>query len=131
MARIYIAGKMQGLRNLGYTKFYNKAKELEAKGWETVNPAAFPYEGVEVSVTDTGVVKTVIEDTINDFTYHKVLYRDFMLIDQCAAIYMMTGWEMSSGASCELAYAKLQNKEIIYETKGDGYKARTFPYKLD
>ena len=128
--RIYIAGKMKGLRNLGYQKFFVKAEELEADGWDTINPAAYPYDGVNVEIGEDGKVTTTKdEEAVSDFTYHKVLYRDFILIEECDAIYMMTGWELSSGASCELAYAKLRGKEVIYETKGDGYKARTKPYK--
>ena len=129
--RIYIAGKMNGLKNYGYQKFYDKAAELTATGkWETINPADYPYEGVNASFNGKGKITIEVdENELSDFTYHKVLYRDFILIEEADAIYMMAGWEKSPGASCELAYAKLRGKEIVYGVPGDGNKARTRPYR--
>ena len=123
MKKIYIAGKMKGLRNLGYQKFFDKAEELIGLGWLTVNPADFPYEGVEVEVDGKKVTTTITDD--DAYTYHKVLHRDFQLISSCTAIYMLKGWAESSGASTELAVAKLLGLEVIFEATEDRGRAHT------
>ena len=100
--KIYLAGQMAGLPELNYPAFYEMAEKLHKKfGWEIINPAAYKY------------------DDDDKYTYHKVLYRDFLLIDECDGIYLMKGWENSSGASCELALARLMGLEIMFQDPQD------------
>ena len=50
---------------------------------------------------------------------------DFQLISSCTAIYMLKGWAESSGASTELAVAKLLGLEVIFEATEDRGRAHT------
>ena len=78
-----------------------------------------------------GVVEVIVNDEdLSPMFYHKVMYRDFTMLMTCDAIYMMRGWENSSGASCELALAKMYDKEIFYEDPADKQKAYTRPFNF-
>ena len=90
--KIYIAGKVRGLKN--YREIFEQAeKELQKQGNITLNPAELP-EGMNA------------EDYM----------RKCIPMQDCAdAIYMLNNWKDREGAKVELAYAKCQGKEIIYQ----------------
>lgn len=90
---IYIAGKMTGLDDYGRTQFFEKAAELEQKGYMVLNPGALPI-GLPGS------------------SYMPICTA---MIDACDAIYMMFGWGGSIGARLELDYARYQGKDVIFE----------------
>lgn len=90
--KIYIAGKVRGLKN--YREIFEQAeKELQKQGNITLNPAELP-EGMNA------------ED------YMRIC---IPMLDCADAIYMLNNWKDSEGAKVELAYAKCQGKEIIYQ----------------
>lgn len=105
MYRIYIAGCMTGQPNNGYDAFNRKAAQLEAAGWEVLNPAQMDR--------DAGLSPTR-EFTRQD--YMQAARRDLKALRTCDAIYMLDGYEQSPGANWEWAYAKELDLKIYYET---------------
>lgn len=90
--KIYIAGKVRGLKN--YREIFKQAEEeLQKKGNITLNPAELP-EGMNA------------ED------YMRIC---IPMLEVADCIYMLKNWKDSEGAKVELAYAKCQGKEILYQ----------------
>lgn len=90
--KIYIAGKVRGLKN--YREVFKAAEnKLQSKGHIALNPAELP-EGLDG--------------------------KDYMpiclsMLEISDAIYMLSNWVDSEGAPIELAYAKCQGKKVFYE----------------
>ena len=100
--KVYIASKMAGLPGLGYNNFDVMEEKLKKKfDWQIINPASYTY------------------DDDDKYTYHRVLYRDFKIIEKCDAIYMFGDWTDSPGAQCELAFARILGIDIMFENPED------------
>lgn len=54
-----------------------------------------------------------IPDRDHDYAWY--MSEDIKTILRADAIFMSTGWEKSEGCRCELAVAKIYNKEIFYQ----------------
>lgn len=92
MSKIYIAGKINGLKN--YKEKFNAAeKKLLREGHICMNPAILP-EG---------------------FPYESYLPICISMLNQCDSIYMLDNWKDSKGAQFELEYAKIIEKKVIYQ----------------
>lgn len=50
-----------------------------------------------------------------NLSWEDFMHIDLAMIEICDVIYMMKGWENSTGAKTELEYAKANGVEIIYE----------------
>ena len=99
--KIYIAGKVRGLKN--YREVFKAAeKKLQAKGHITLNPAELP-EGM------------------NGEDYMRIC---IPMLEGGGAIYLLSNWKDSEGAKVERAYAELQGKEIIYQEAGFNFDKR-------
>ena len=84
--RLYIAGPMTGLPDFNYPAFFKAADELEAAGYETINPArAEGREGLSIWL---------------DFM--RASLRD---IADCDGIATLDGWQDSRGARLEARLA--------------------------
>lgn len=91
--KIYIAGKINGLKN--YREVFKKAEgKLIAEGNVVMNPAVLG-EGFEYK------------------TYMPICLD---MLEACEVVYMLSNWKDSKGARLEHDYAKLQGKQIIYES---------------
>lgn len=89
--KIYISGRIT--RNKNYAQDFRLAEMfLGRKGHIILNPTCLP-EGLE---------------------YHEYMDIDMAMIRACDAIAMIPGWEDSSGAEAELAYARCIKKEVMY-----------------
>lgn len=92
MKKVYIAGKVRGLKN--YREIFREAeKELQEKGYITLNPAELP-EGM------------------NPEDYMRIC---IPMLEVADAIYLLSNWVDSQGAKVEKAYAECQGKEIMYQ----------------
>ena len=90
--KIYIAGKVRGLKN--YREVFKAAeKKLQAKGHITLNPAELP-EGMNA------------ED------YMRIC---IPMLEVADAIYLLKNWRDSQGAKVEKAYAECQGKMIFFD----------------
>lgn len=97
--RIYISGPITGTDDY-MERFAKVEKELTEKGHMVYNPAhanSYMPEGT---------------------TYEEYMKVSFCLLDMADAIYMMSGWGKSKGASRELHYALSKRKTILYQDLG-------------
>lgn len=93
MKKIYIAGKISGLNN--YREVFKVAEDkLTSEGNAVMNPAVL-NEG---------------------FPYKAYMPICLTMLEACEAVYMLSNWTDSKGAKVEHEYAKIQGKQIIYET---------------
>jgi len=95
---IYISGPMTGIKDFNYPEFNRVTKELREQGHEVLNP-------VEIC---------------NHLDNTTATWEDYMMvclpaIDKCDTIYLLDGWEQSTGARLELKIAKEYGLEIIYQ----------------
>lgn len=63
-----------------------------------------------------------LELSSSHVTYEDFIHVSLVLLDMCGEIYMLDGWENSSGARLEHAYAEAMGKKIIYQTPPTGEK---------
>lgn len=94
--KIYIAGKITGLPRAKVVAKFNAARRhLKAQGHDVFIPTVLPY-------------------------YKSVPHEDYMhvcfgMIDICDAIYLLSDWHESRGATMERLYAADTLKKIIYQ----------------
>lgn len=92
--RIYIAGKMSGLPDLGYPAFNAAAEKLRAEGHDVINPAENPEPPCG---SWAGYMRMSVAQ-----------------VATCDAILMMPGWESSKGATLERHIARALGLEVVY-----------------
>lgn len=108
--KIYIAGPMTGIREFNFPAFFAAEKDLYADGWVVFNPARNDQEnGIDVSGT------TGRPEEIPAFSLRKALAWDMQKICEADAIFMLRGWEHSSGARAEHSLASALKLHVIYE----------------
>jgi hypothetical protein len=92
MSKVYIAGKINGLKN--YREIFKAVEdELLAEGNAVMNPAVLG-EG---------------------FSYETYMPICLSMLQACDTVLMLNNWKDSKGAKVEHEYAKLQGKKIIYQ----------------
>ena len=92
--RVYISGPITGTDD--YMERFAKAEEqLKKAGYSVINPAK--------------VNSMMPEDT----TYEEYMKMSFAMLDMCEIIYMLKGWEKSSGANREYGYALTKNRIVM------------------
>ena len=91
---IYIAGPMTGYKEYNFPAFYKAEEELRSWGWRPINPARVDEEaGFDPLAASTEDLHKHIQELVS---------RDLsLIIKDCAAIYMLKGWENSNGARTE------------------------------
>lgn len=91
----YIVGKITG--DDGYlTKFMNAEIRLRAQGCsKVINPCRVP----------------------SNLPYKRYAPISIAFVEACDALYVLDGWQESTGAQAEVAYARMAGKEIIYDCK--------------
>lgn len=94
--KIYISGQISGLTRPEYVaNFLEAARLLNAQGYDVVNPL---FNGVEPT---------------QPWQVH--MKADIKLLLDCDAIYMLSNWEVSNGATLEREIAKTLGLAIEYE----------------
>ena len=94
--KIYISGAISGTDD--YMERFSKAeKELTEQGYSVVNPAK--------------VNAQLPEDT----TYEEYMKMCFCMLDMADAIFMISNWKTSCGASQEYGYALAKDMTIMHE----------------
>lgn len=93
--RIYISGPMEGLKDYNRAAFDTAEKLLRNYGLRPWNPA---------------------KENLRDFTRREFMAFDLRWICEHAdGVYMLRGWEYSTGAAAEWAAAKSINIPLEYE----------------
>jgi hypothetical protein len=104
--KIYISGRMTGIKDFNFPKFFEIETMLQSKGYETFNPAKFTQDYCKQ-------VQCKPEDIDRIF----LLKEDIENLLCCDAIYMIAGWEHSEGARAEWGNAVLLKYPIYYEER--------------
>ncbi len=116
--RIYIAGPMSGYKDFNFPAFFAAEEEvrktLDDGALLIFNPARKDLEmhRKEVFENETG---DVAESEAKGFSLRKAMKWDMEKICECDAIYMLKGWEHSSGARTEWSLANCLRLQIIYQ----------------
>lgn len=94
--KVYISGPITGVK--GYMeRFRSIEKQLQAEGYIVVNPAR--------------VNAALPEET----SYEEYMIMSLVMLDMCDTIYMMRGWQQSTGCNMEIQRAMKQGHTIIFE----------------
>lgn len=119
MKSVYIAGPMTGYPEFNFPAFFKAQADFEAKGWKVFNPAAKDLEAEvhEMDAFKTGDAKASIEE---GFDFRAAFKWDCEKVIEGNGIYMLKGWEKSTGARGEWAVAQFikandPTYEIMYE----------------
>ncbi len=101
MKKVFISGKMTGLTPEQYQmRFDEAACRLRTMGYEVFDPA----EGGWIEQMKAA-----------GQTYGEVLIETLKRLRECDAIYMLSNWKDSKGATVEHAYAEAIGMEMMYE----------------
>lgn len=115
--KIYLAGPMSGKPNFNFPAFLSKASELREQGHEVFNPAERDLE--EMRMKNTNYISStgdINEATANGFSLGEAMADDLNWIARNAdGIYLLKGWEQSSGALSEWMLAKCLRLQFFYE----------------
>lgn len=119
MKSVYIAGPMTGYPEFNFPAFFRAQERLEAEGWKVWNPAKKDEEDgvVEGAGWTTGDDQALVKSGWN---FRDAFQWDCEKVIQSDAIYVLRGFEKSSGARAELAVAeaikaRYPDYEIMYE----------------
>lgn len=106
---------MRGHVYFNFPAFDKARDELYEEGWIVFSPADIDREhGLDCTklplTTDWNDV-----DALPNFSLQEAFDRDIECIKNSEAIYMLKGWQSSTGATAEHACAKWLGKDILYE----------------
>ena len=124
---IYVAGPMRGYPEFNFPAFRDMTAWLRAKGHTVFNPAESDNEkhGTDIGVGNLTGSEAQAEQE-HGFSLREALGRDADFITQKAdAIYMLVGWENSTGAQAEWALARAMKLLIFYQSGIEDYEADT------
>ena len=93
--KIYISGKISGIENEASELFAKAEMELQAKGFETINPMTLNHE--------------------HDKSWHSYMKEDIKALCECDVIYMLSNWTDSKGAIIEHTIAMYLGLKVQYE----------------
>jgi hypothetical protein len=114
MGKIYISGKMRGVKDFNRDAFYQAEDELEALGYEVFNPVRYDEEVNGWTLkSESGSMNDVPDFTTNDFD--KIIKSDVDAVLSSDFIYMLKGWQDSQGAKAEKAVAEWRGKQVLYQ----------------
>ena len=104
--KIYISGPMTEIKNLNRESFKNAYLKLIEVDVKVINPH---------DIGDMLHLPKWIPGKISWFIY---IFFDVLALILCNEIYMLEGWESSSGANVELKVAKFLKMKEVYEDLG-------------
>lgn len=112
---IYVAGPMRGVEYFNFPAFDAATARLTAEGWTVISPADIDRDyGFDALDLPPHTNWDDLSDV--DVTREECFDRDIDAIrNQCGAIYMLKGWQNSTGAQAEYWCAKWLGLEIHYE----------------
>lgn len=100
---IYVAGPMRGRECFNFESFFFWARVLRESGMDVKNPAQIDCK------------KMLSGWQFTEDQYADVLLKDFEIIKDVDALWMMNDWRESPGATAEHAFAEALGKKIFYE----------------
>lgn len=129
--KVYIAGPMRGIPLYNFPAFDKAHFDLRRQGHDVKDPAKMDriLDGLYPERLPAGHDWNEIPE---GFDFEKCVTRDIEAVRWCDAIYMLDGWEKSTGARAEKALAEWCGKRIIYQTEpatNDGGEVRVVDAK--
>lgn len=107
---VYIAGPMRGYHRFNFDAFFAAEEELKK------NPRVKKIYSPARMDIEAGLDPNNLEETMTDANVRDCLYRDCSAISkECNAIYMLKGWEASSGARTEWQLANCLRLQVYYQ----------------
>lgn len=122
--KIYIAGPMRGKPAYNFKAFDDARDFLTSIGYAPISPA-----DIDRNTTGFDPIANPGQEWIpqND-PIENICRRDVDAVLDCDGIYMLEGWEDSSGANMEIGIAKFVNKKVFFQT--DGYMPMIIKEKI-
>lgn len=93
--KVYISGKISGIEKSAPKLFEQAEKRLQALGYDTVNPMTLNHQ--------------------HDKSWNSYMREDIKALCDCDAIYMLSNWADSKGATIERAIARHLGLHVQYE----------------
>jgi len=110
---IYIAGPMRGIALYNFPAFDAAAEKLRDNGHTVISPAELD---INIGFDPSDLPPDFDWGTVPDhFDLEECLMRDVEAVCHADAIYLLTGWEDSSGARMEKAVAEFLGLKVIYQ----------------
>ncbi|MEV8029244.1 dATP/dGTP diphosphohydrolase domain-containing protein [Cellulosimicrobium funkei] len=109
--RVYVAGPMRGLPEFNFPAFDKAALDLTVQGHDVVNPAEHDREGGFDPAGMTGNEDLAAQG----FDLRAALAWDLEQITRCDAVFLLDGWQQSSGARAEYALAQALGLQVASE----------------
>ena len=103
--RIYVAGPMRGYAKWNFPAFDKARDTLLSEGYQVISPADLDRA--------RGITEDVTEFSSDDFA--TAIRIDTEAILCCTGVYMLIGWEASTGARYEKTLCQTMKKDIYYE----------------
>lgn len=116
---VYTAGPMTGYPSFNFPAFFAADRRLTEQGWKVWNPAA---KDAEAKVHEMEAYKTgdAVASIKEGFDFRAAFMWDCEKVIYSNGIYLLKGWEKSTGARGEWAVAQFikandPSYEIMYE----------------
>lgn len=100
MTKVYIAGPMSGLKDFNFPAFFEAERQLEALGYEVINPAHNDGATVQEALESAGTP----ESPNKLWSYY--MKRDLPHVMDVDMLCLLPGWQKSKGAMLEVTVAK-------------------------
>lgn len=109
---------MSGKPDFNFPAFISKAKELRTQGHIVFNPAERDLEEMRMKNTNyINATGSVEEAAKNGFSLNAAMKDDLdWIADEAEGLYMLNGWEHSSGARTEWSLANCLRLPVFYES---------------
>jgi hypothetical protein len=110
----YIAGPMRGIKWFNFPEFDQAVKVLKKQGYFPISPAEIDRNnGFHPEELPEDHDWNVVPET--GPTLAQVVDRDIKAVLECDAIYLLKGWEKSTGARAEYAVARFKHAIVMLE----------------
>lgn len=110
----YIAGPMRGIKWFNFPAFDTAYCEVSRLGYDPVSPADIDRKnGFDPHLLPEDHDWNVVPET--GPTLAQVVDRDIKAVLKCDAIYLLKGWEKSTGARAEYAVARFKHAIVMLE----------------
>lgn len=105
--KVYVAGPMRGHPQFNFPAFDTATEVLREQGYTVFSPAEHDREIGFDERHDT------IE--VDRATMTEMIMWDLKHVAEADMLYVLRGWEKSTGCAVELALAKFLGTEVVYE----------------
>jgi len=131
--KVYISGKIGEVIVSDATRrrFERAQKMLEAKGYETVNPASEEYQRQLTQLLNgVRLGRMYAHQKFNRLA--EIMRIDFERMTVCDAVYMLRDWSVSHGASLEYDFAEYAGIPCLFEESQDAqyYLERKYMFEV-